>query len=57
MQNNKPSKMGLNMNFYNEEAKYATIPEDSEYNFLYERNKNYMNNIALTFGNVNITYE
>lgn len=57
LENNKPSKMGLNMKFYSEEAKNATIPEDSEYNFLYERNKNYMNNIALTFGNVNITYE
>ena len=54
---NKPSKMGLNMNFYSNDARNATIPEDSEYNFLYERNKKYMNNIALTFGNLNISYE
>ena len=54
---NKPSKLNLNMNFYNEEAKTATIPEESEYNFLYERNKNYMNNIALSFANLDITYE
>jgi len=54
---NKPSKMGLNMNFYSNDARNATIPEDSEYNFLYERNKKYMNNIALTFGNLDISYE
>lgn len=53
----KPSKLNMNMNFYSDEAKTAIIPEESEYNFLYERNKNYMNNIALTFANLNITYE
>lgn len=55
--NDKPSMMNLNMNFYSEEARSATKPETTEYNFLYERNKNYMNNIALSFVGKNITYE
>ena len=49
----KPSKMGLNMNFYSEEAKTSIKPNDTEYGFLYERNKKYMNNIAITFGGLN----
>ena len=53
----KPSKMGLNMNFYSEEAKTTAKPNDTEYGFLYERNKKYMNNIAITFGGLKVTYE
>ena len=53
----KPSEMELNMNFYSKEAKTSVKPSDTEYNFLYERNKKYMNNVALKFGNINITYE
>ena len=53
----KPSEMELNMKFYGEEARTSVKPNDTEYNFLYERNKKYMNNIALKFGNLNITYE
>lgn len=53
----KPSKMGLNMNFYSEKAKTAAKPNDTEYGFLYERNKKYMNNIAITFGGLKVTYE
>ena len=33
------------------------LPNDTTYNFLYERNKNYMQNIAMTFENQKITYE
>ena len=53
----KPSNMGLNMNFYSEEAKTTAKPNDTEYGFLYERNKKYMNNIAITFGGLKVTYE
>ena len=53
----KPSKMGLNMNFYSEEAKTTAKPNDTEYGFLYERNKKYMNNIAITFCGLKVTYE
>lgn len=55
--NDRPSKMELNMNFYSEEARNFKKPNDTEYNFLYERNKNYMNNVAITFGKLEITYE
>ncbi len=33
------------------------LPEGNEYDFLLERNKNYMNNVALTFGKRIITFE
>lgn len=55
--NDRPSKVELNMNFYSEEARNFKKPNDTEYNFLYERNKNYMNNVAITFGKLEITYE
>ena len=57
MENKKPSEAHLNMNFYDESAKTQVLPHDTQYNFLYERNKNYMNNVALTFDKKVITYE
>lgn len=57
MENVKPSKANLNMKFYDEDAKNAEIPHNSQYNFLLERNKNYMNSTALTFFGKVVTYE
>lgn len=52
-----PSKEQIFMDYYDESAKTAEIPNCSKYDFLYERNKPYMNNIAINFANKNITYE
>ena len=52
----KPSEMNLNENLFGREFKNAELPNDTSYNFLYERNKNYMNSVALSFGNESITY-
>lgn len=52
----KPSEMNLNENLFGKEFKNAELPNDTSYNFLYERNKNYMNSVALSFGNESITY-
>lgn len=52
-----PSEEKKHMNFYSEEAKTAELPNNSEYGFLYERNKKYMNNTAITFMGKEITYE
>ena len=52
-----PSQEYLNMNFYSEEARSAQKPNNTTYGFLYERNLPYMNNIAISFGNVDIKYE
>ena len=53
----KPSQQHSNMQFYKEEAKTVSLPNESEYDFLYDRNKNYMNNIALMFDKSKISYE
>lgn len=47
------------MNNTNEilDVKNEDMPNDTQYKFLYERNKNYMNNIALNFDKKKITYE
>lgn len=52
----KPSKMNLNENLFGKEFKNAELPNDTSYNFLYERNKEYMNSVAIVFGNESITY-
>ena len=52
-----PSQEFKHMDFYSEEAKTATLPNDTLYNFLYERNKKYMDYIAIEFANLKITYE
>lgn len=52
-----PSQQSLHMNYYDDEAKTTTIPCASEYEFLYERNKPYMNETAITFAGKKITYE
>lgn len=52
-----PSEEFKHMDFYEESAKTAEIPNDTLYNFLYERNKNYMDYIAIEFANLKITYE
>lgn len=57
MENLKPSNANLNMNFYSDDAKTAELPNESQYDFLLERNKNYMHNTALTFFGKVITYE
>lgn len=53
----KPSESFANMQFFSEEAQNATLPNQTEYDFLYERNKNYMNNNALTFDKKKVSYE
>ncbi len=35
--------------YYTKEIKEDSLPVGNEYDFLLERNKNYMNNIALSF--------
>lgn len=57
MENIKPSNANLNMNFYDDDAKMAELPHASQYDFLLERNKNYMESPALTFFGKLITYE
>ena len=52
----KPSEMNLNENLFGKEFKNAELPNDTSYNFLYERNKEYMNSVAIVFGNESITY-
>ena len=53
----KPSEMNLNSAFYSQEALDAKKPHDTGYNFLYERNKPYMSDVALSFDKKKITYE
>lgn len=53
----KPSEEKKFMEYYDESAKNAEIPNCSKYDFLYERNKAYMNNIAISFAGKKITYE
>ena len=43
--------------YYTQKNITTTIPMGSKYDFLLERNANYMNNIALSFGDRKITYE
>ncbi len=43
--------------YYTKEMKEDTIPTGNEYDFLLERNKNHMNDIALSFDFKKITYE
>ena len=52
-----PSEQYLHMNFYDESARTASVPNCSEYEFLLERNKNHMNDVAITFAGKKITYE
>ena len=47
----------VNERFYPREVKMDTLPNESEVDFLLRRNKDYMNNIALTFDKKKITYE
>lgn len=47
----------VNERFYPREIKMDTLPNESEVDFLLKRNKNYMNNVALTFDKKKITYE
>ena len=42
--------------YYTKEIKEDSLPVGNEYDFLLERNKNYMNNVALSF-DAKITYE
>ena len=43
--------------YYTEEIKEDTLPVGNEYDFLLERNKNHMNDIALSFDTKKISYE
>ena len=43
--------------YYTKEIKEDSLPVGNEYDFLLERNKNYMNNVALSFDAKKITYE
>lgn len=52
----KPSEMNLNENLFGKDFKNVELPNDTSYNFLYERNKEYMNSVAIVFGNESITY-
>lgn len=52
-----PSEEKLHLNYYDSSVYDAKIPNVSEYDFLLERNKNYMNNVAITFAGKKITYE
>lgn len=45
------------MDYYSEEAKQTILPNSNSYNFLLERNKNHMNETAITFAGKTITYE
>lgn len=47
----------LNERFYPQKAKTDTLPNESEVDFLLKRNKNHMNDIAITFDKKKITYE
>lgn len=53
----KPSEEKKFMNAYEEEARNIKFPRMKGYDFLLERNKNYMNYTALSFGKQKITYE
>lgn len=57
MKKRLPSEDQLHMNYYPLEAKTTEIPNLSEYDFLYERNKPYMKETAITFAGKKITYE
>lgn len=50
-------KMQEFFDYYSREMKQDSIPSGNEYDFLLERNKNHMNNVALSFDNKKITYE
>lgn len=52
----KPSEMNLNEQLFGKEFNKVELPNDTSYNFLYERNKNYMEETAITFENQKITY-
>ena len=52
-----PSMEKLHLNYYDSSVYDAVIPNMSEYDFLLERNKNYMNEVAITFMGKKITYE
>lgn len=52
-----PSEEKKFMNGYAKEASDIEMPNDKVYNFLLERNKNYMNYTALSFDKKKITYE
>lgn len=43
--------------YYTKEIKEDSLPVGNEYDFLLERNKNYMNNVALSFDAKKIIYE
>ena len=43
--------------YYTKEMKEDTLPEGNEYDFLLERNKNHMNDTALSFDTKKISYE
>lgn len=52
-----PSTGDMHMYHYSDEARNAELPHDTMYNFLLERNRKYMNQVAIVFGNLKITYE
>lgn len=53
----KPSEVDFSVDFYGEKVKNAKLPNDTQYNFLLDRNQKYMENIALRFDKQDITYE
>ena len=58
MESNKlPSEEKRFLNFYGEGADKDTLPNDTQYNFLLKRNKDYMNYIAFSFDKMKIKYE
>lgn len=52
-----PSEEKKHLGFYDPSVYSAEIPNMSEYDFLLERNKNHMNEVAITFMGQKITYE
>lgn len=52
-----PSEEKLHLGYYDSSVYGAKIPNMSEYDFLLERNKDYMNEVAITFMGKKITYE
>jgi len=53
----KSSEISLNNNVYSASVLSAERPYDTGYNFLYDRNRLYMDSVALSFDRKKITYE
>ena len=45
----KPSEVDFSVDFYGEKVKNAKLPNDTQYNFLLDRNQKYMENGLRTY--------